>query len=121
MLGDVCWSGHHKEILPRLNGNKILIKGNHDKTAHFKGNLVQVIYDTKMIEVECQRIWLSHYAHRSWNCSFHGSWHLYGHSHGMLEDYGLSTDVGVDCWDFYPVSFEEIKQHMKGKERWRTC
>jgi len=29
-LGDVAWKGH-QEIIPRLNGKKILILGNHDK------------------------------------------------------------------------------------------
>ena len=35
-----------------------------------------------------------------------------GNSHGLLPPYGLSFDVGVDCWDFYPVSLEQVKEKM---------
>jgi calcineurin-like phosphoesterase family protein len=43
--------------------------------------------------------------------------YLYGHSHGNLEDLAtdLSLDVGVDCWNFAPVSYEEIKKKMSEK------
>ena len=41
---------------------------------------------------------------------------LYGHSHGMLpEDHTRTIDVGVDVWDFYPVSIEEVKAKMVRK------
>ena len=40
--------------------------------------------------------------------SHHGAIHLYGHSHGNLPGDSQSCDVGVDCWDFYPVNFDEI-------------
>jgi hypothetical protein len=41
---------------------------------------------------------------RVWNRSHHGSWHLYGHSHGRLPEPPtlLSMDVGVDTHDFRP-------------------
>ncbi|VXC07823.1 conserved hypothetical protein [Chryseobacterium sp. 8AT] len=43
---------------------------------------------------------------------------MYGHSHGTLSDdeMSLSIDVGVDCHNFYPVSYEEIKELMKKKK-----
>jgi len=53
---------------------------------------------------------------RSWPASFHGSWLLYGHSHGRLVDIGKQYDIGVDNNSFYPVSFEQIKEIMKAKE-----
>lgn len=41
---------------------------------------------------------LSHYAHRVWDSSHKGVFHLYAHSHATLEDkpYGKSMDVGID-------------------------
>ncbi len=53
-----------------------------------------------------------------WRSSFRGTWHLYGHSHGHLPDdiHSLSFDVGVDCHDFYPLSYEEVKNRMKQKQ-----
>jgi calcineurin-like phosphoesterase family protein len=64
-----------------------------------------------------QRIDLCHYAFRTWNYSHKGSWHLYGHSHGTLPEIetSLSFDVGVDSWDFYPVSFDEVAAKMATK------
>lgn len=41
------------------------------------------------------------------NQAHRGSWMLYGHSHGNLTDIGGKTiDVGVDCFDYYPVSLD---------------
>jgi calcineurin-like phosphoesterase family protein len=54
------------------------------------------------------RAYLSHYAHRTWRNSVHGAYHFFGHSHGNLPDYGRSTDVGVDCWDFKPVALTTL-------------
>lgn len=55
---------------------------------------------------------------RTWNGSHRGIWQLYGHSHGNLSDdeAALSFDVGVDCHNFYPVSYEEVKGIMKNKK-----
>ena len=57
-------------------------------------------------------ITLCHYAMRSWERSHYATWHLYGHHHGKLPPYGLSFDVGVDCWNFYPVSLDQVKEKM---------
>lgn len=54
-------------------------------------------------------LFCSHYAHRVWPKSHHGSLHLYGHSHGTLPDSGnRSMDVGVDTNKFRPYSLEDI-------------
>jgi len=52
-----------------------------------------------------------------WRGSGRGNWHLYGHSHGTLPDLeeSLSFDVGVDCHDFYPLSYDEVKAIMQHK------
>ncbi len=65
-----------------------------------------------------QDIVMLHYSMRVWNKSHHGSWHLYGHSHGTLPDdpNSLSIDVGVDCHNYQPISYDEIKSIMSKKE-----
>jgi calcineurin-like phosphoesterase family protein len=71
-----------------------------------------------MIQVDGQDIWLNHYPMRSWNRSFHGSWHLYGHVHGRFsaEDaangWMLTKDVGVDACGYRPLSFEALRDYM---------
>ena len=64
-----------------------------------------------------QAIVLFHYAMRVWRNDFRGSWHLYGHSHGNLPDKAdrYAFDIGVDCHDFYPLSYAEVKAIMKTK------
>ena len=108
-LGDFGW-GSVDKLLPifnRLNGKrKILIKGNHDKEG------VKLpwtsIHDMLEVRIDNKIYQLSHYPMRSWNKSFHGARHLFGHCHGTLSPHGLSCDVGVDCWKFSPVSTQQL-------------
>jgi calcineurin-like phosphoesterase family protein len=63
-----------------------------------------------------QDIFLSHYAHRVWNRAHYGVIHLYGHSHSSLPDMNKSGDAGVDNWNFFPVSYDQIKDRFKNVE-----
>lgn len=128
-LGDVglSSSGKLRNILDRLNGKIYLIKGNHEKSAEACHARFEWIKDYHELYIEDdgfekgrQMIVLFHYALREWNASHWGSYHLYGHSHGTLPDHtdSLSFDIGVDCHDFYPLSYEEVKGIMK-KKTWK--
>lgn len=115
-LGDFAWK-YPEIILPELNGQHFLIKGNHDdiKKATKAGFIW--VKDVFGLKVNDLYFWLSHYAHRYWNKSHYGSYHLYGHSHGCAEDnWGRSTDVGVDCWDYKPVHIDQIIEKLKDRE-----
>lgn len=116
-LGDVslCAPARTESILNRLNGKIYLIVGNHEKSVLRKSTTrdrFEWIRDKYELKVGKQLIVLCHYAHRVWNKSHHGSWHLYGHSHGSMEDkaWGKSMDVGVDCWDYKPISYTEVER-----------
>lgn len=111
-LGDFCFSKDPRQIMRRLNGSINLIKGNHDNPKTLNG-LFGWIKDTYMLRVGKHNFWLAHYAHRVWPNSYRGAIHLYGHSHGNLEDNGRSTDMGVDCWDYEPVHIDEIIEMME--------
>jgi len=117
VLGDFCFTrkdGVVENYLRKLNGQVHLVVGNHDSKFVTKSDGFASVRHLDTIRVGNQCIVLCHYAMRVWNKSHHGSWQLYGHSHGQLpDDLGLlSTDVGVDRWNFTPVSFEEIKKMM---------
>lgn len=136
ILGDVSFDklGPTVDALRRLNGNLHLIAGNHDKhmrrRAEFKKCFVWVkdIYTLKVHEpglglhMDTRRIELFHYAMRTWNKAYHGSWHLYGHSHGTLPDdpNSLSFDVGMDCHDYRPISYDEVKEIM-ARKTWKKA
>lgn len=132
-LGDFAFERDENvviNIVKRLNGEKHFIAGNHDKLM-FNERIMKMFQSFRKVPfaeiyVEDdearngrQSITLCHYALRVWNKSHHGSFHLYGHSHGSLPDdeTSRSFDVGVDCWDFYPVSYDQVKQTML-KKKW---
>lgn len=96
----------------RLNGTAIRIKGSHDHDI--KEPYMLVIKPQGLLDEYGEQICITlcHYAMRSWEKSHYASWALFGHHHGMLEPYGLSFDVGVDCWDYYPISLEQVKEKM---------
>lgn len=110
-LGDFCF---HTPIqyLKKLNGKHFLIRGNHD--AHSGLEPFEWVNDTYILKnvVPDFSLFLSHYAHRVWPHSHYGTGHLFGHSHGKLEPYGRSFDVGVDTNNFKPYSLEEILDKM---------
>lgn len=102
----------------RLNGKIHLVRGNHDSmTPGLLESLFESVDDLINIKIDGQNIVLCHYAMRTWKRSHNGAWQLFGHSHGELQDdpTQLSMDVGVDCNNFFPVSFEEIREIMAVK------
>lgn len=129
VLGDVVFFSHEdkiKYVLNRLNGIKRLIWGNHDRKLHkIWQKYFLTVNDILTVNVppelnngkKGQEIVCCHYAMRVWNKSHYGAYHLYGHSHGTLPDdsKALSCDVGVDCWNFTPVSMQQINKHMSKK------
>lgn len=129
ILGDFafCHASQAISILNRLMGEKILIEGNHDR-ALLKDNsfrncfgFIKQLHEVRVPDSDAyrgeQRITLCHYAMRVWDKSHHGSWHLYGHSHGSLpeDNTSLSFDAGVDAQGFKPISYEQVKAKMKLK------
>jgi calcineurin-like phosphoesterase family protein len=134
ILGDFAFRGKD----PIEYRNRIICKdihvvvGNHDREKDFKKYLTQEensygfssVQDVKEI-IHCnQKIFLSHYPHRSWPASHKGSYHLYGHVHSKLNEEDrnskrLTLDVGVDNTANYgkmfgePWSFRELQTLFK--------
>lgn len=114
-----------KAIREQLNGNIILVRGNHDKFQPGQAkDIFDGIYDYLKIRVDDpdsptgrQNIIICHYAMRVWDQSHYGSYMLYGHSHHTLPDdpNALSIDIGVDGHDYSPLSYNEVKNIMLKK------
>lgn len=109
-LGDFCWNKDSDEIRRQLNGLHMFISGSHDKW-------MMDTYFPQILERRFNEYYIvmCHYAMAVWPRSHYNSWHLYGHSHGRFENVGKSIDVGVDCNNYYPFSFNLIKTIMEGK------
>lgn len=119
-LGDFSYRANKSmaSYAKQLNGTIHLVQGNHDPTdKQALADIFESVSDIVSIKIEGVRIVLCHYAMRTWDRSHHGSWHLYGHSHGSLQEdpTSLSFDIGVDCHDFYPLSFKEVQEYMNLK------
>ncbi len=124
-LGDFCIGSKARVLVHRkqIRCRKIVaLSGNHDKEARKLTEEFSWLNNLAEISVNGQPIVLCHYAMRVWNRSHHGSWHLYGHSHGRLPELptSLSMDVGVDTHDFRPWHYDEISRLMTARAKARS-
>lgn len=125
VLGDVSFlpAIETDRILSLLNGKIHLIRGNHDKKAKLNYGRFASVNDLLGLKInekgeKGQYIVMCHYALKVWEHRHHGAWHIFGHSHGSLPDdpYSKSIDIGVDCHDYKPVSFQELRAIMDRKQ-----
>ena len=110
-LGDFgfCGSTKAKEILNQLNGQIILVKGNHDYDSTLK--LFDEVYPQLHINIENKSIYLNHFPFASFpdNC-----FQLFGHLHSNSEIYSKNQyDVGVDNNNYKPISWKQIEEINK--------
>ena len=133
VLGDFIWKAATNEavsIIRRLNGQIILIKGNHDRFLHnaaAKKALAGIKdYDDICVILEdgtTRRCILSHYFIPFYNGHRYQAIHLHGHSHFTEESaeenritaelnekgYDLKIyNVGCMYWNYTPVTLDEI-------------
>lgn len=94
-----------KYLLRKLNGQKIFIKGNHDRRSVLKRS-GQQWHDIKTDKIKGHPVVFCHYAFHTWPGQGSGTFHLHGHSHGSLKPYGRRLDIGLD--NYYNL-FGEFK------------
>lgn len=141
-LGDFGWGGYKefKNIRDQLNGEIILIKGNHDfkngcqsKTQF--NTLFKLTTQQLFIEIEGRKILLNHNPFLCYGGTYRDPkglvYQLFGHVHSGKNAKGKDIDrlkflfptqydVGVDNNDYTPISWEEVngkieKQLLKSK------
>lgn len=139
-LGDFGFGSKamNEAVLCRLNGEKLFMPGNHDrslrnstiwrevwKQARFKqGAEIVVPHEAGL---QPRRLWIAHYPQDAWQGSDAGVVvHLHGHLHGSdargrCPPMSGRLDVGVDAWDFRPVlaqhavaAARQLMRHYKG-------
>jgi calcineurin-like phosphoesterase family protein len=119
-LGDFIMGPSIDVELPRIRSTikcKTIhkLRGNHnkyDKWSELK-SLFTTFQDYLELKYKSKFIVLCHYPFRSWNHMNQGSLHFHGHTHQQIGN-GRMLDVGVDCWNFKPISIEQaIDECMK--------
>lgn len=123
ILGDVAFmSGSDAgRMVNRLNGTKILIRGNHDrktlKDATFFNAFAEV-HEYLDINYDGHKIVMFHYPIAEWDQMHRGALHFHGHLHGGvsgLEKY-RAMDVGMDSTGEICVSMEYAIGRIKNNE-----
>jgi calcineurin-like phosphoesterase family protein len=96
------------ELLGLLHGRKHLIVGNNDGPATLAAEGWESVQAYAELHVDGHDLVLCHYAFRTWKNMGRGWIDLHGHSHGKLKPQTRQFDVGVDAWDYRPVSLENV-------------
>lgn len=113
-------------VLERLKGNQHLILGNHCSIVRKNRSVISKyfhsIQDMRELKVGNKKIILCHYPMRSWNSSNYGAFMLHGHTHGALEPYGRSVDVGIDSefitgrYEGRPFHIDEVSTYLRTRD-----
>ena len=132
-LGDVIFYGSDKAdaLIQGLNGHKIVMRGNHDKGLHrLKGYGFEEAYNNLQLTLSNGlEVNLSHYPYKEHyvddpyfkpkllarSLADDGKWLLCGHVHEKWKKINKMVNVGVDVWDFKPVSENEIVSYIEAE------
>ncbi len=140
VMGDFHLGGNKnlKEIVSRLNGHKILFRGNHDAPAKL---MVEAGFDrieeNEVIKLpDGTKVFGSHFPYyptlddraaaiiagvemdtrylhkRIWRRD-QDMWLIHGHVHQAWQVFDRQLNVGVDVWDYKPVPVETLIKIIK--------
>lgn len=129
-LGDFAWGGYEgwKKIREQLNGDIILIKGNHDQknmSSTAEQELFQYVTWQMLIEIEGRKVLLNHFPFLCYAGVYREPkklvYSLHGHVHLKKEnpmgediervlkyEFPTQYDVGVDFNDYSPISWLDL-------------
>ncbi len=100
------------ETLARLNGRKHLIVGNHDSRKVVASPLWESVKPYQDLKITYRgnlvRAVLCHYPIQDWRWRPRGGLHFHGHVHDGFAQTSQRVDVGVDSWNYRPVSLGQL-------------
>jgi calcineurin-like phosphoesterase family protein len=118
-LGDFCFKGKSDfwTYYPKLNGQKVFVKGNHDRNNGTNTHITHLVIDIGDTQYLCTHVPPQHpreipefidiclcgHVHEKW---------LYK----KLDD-KILLNVGVDVWNFYPITIREIERTISKIKR----
>jgi calcineurin-like phosphoesterase family protein len=139
-VGDFNFSTPHesKLLLARMNGFKVLVRGNHDQRG--SANKFDICVDEMTLRIATKLVTVKHYPLR-WADGTHleeiaqkerdgvapprylhfypedlGQYHIHGHTHSTEQFTENQIHVGVDAWDYKPVSISTIGNYITQRE-----
>lgn len=109
-----------------LHGRIILVRGNHDKKidAVIKRMRFEDVVENVIVEIDGVRCWLNHYplVEDDEDREYHGKRHLVrpeapgefdlalcGHIYQKWTTFGGCVNVGVDRWNYTPISVADAR------------
>lgn len=121
-------------VLNRMNGFKVLVRGNHDKRS--TSNKFDLCVNEMTMVIAGKVVTLKHYPLK-WKRWSHlrerftkwmkkvpdpsymerrpedkGQLHIHGHTHSTEKFNENQIHVGVDAWNYYPASVKELAKYM---------
>lgn len=133
VLGDVAMGTITESLanVHHLRGRKVLVAGNHDRCWHGHGERAEawvdryleagfdeIVQGSTTTEVAGVPVLVCHFPYEGdshdedrftqHRPADHGGWLLHGHVHERWQVHGRQINVGVDVWDWQPVTDEEL-------------
>lgn len=131
----VCWLGDcalgsvekAKATMGRLNGRRILVLGNHDRTAGVMAGLgFELVMREAVIRISGRTCRLHHYPYAPPRNNSRekrqqhrhpvrrkGEVLIHGHTHTNDKAHDGMIHVGVDAWDYRPVPYEAVAELVR--------
>lgn len=115
----------HKGFMDRLNGRKILIRGNHDQSvAKMLALGFNEVHNSLLVRLDDDGNTVSdggrlvYFAHVPTGTAPEYDIWICGHVHTAWKRSGNIINAGVDVWDYKPVTFRELLQAAETHATW---
>ena len=117
-----------------LTGKVVFIEGNYERDGKTRVSMSLVeVYSDKPIYIGTKddggvhEYVLGHEPSKVMKLSSESIFGLFGHIHGRQRIKSFGIDVGVDCWNYTPVSLDDVqfyenavRKHLYDDEVWKT-
>jgi calcineurin-like phosphoesterase family protein len=117
-IGDFAFGDKNNipSIVSRLNGQKILVLGNHD--YHRSGNVLKQItsagfaamYNELYAEIDGHKVYFRHIPNMEFKPNESATYHICGHVHTEFNKVGNILNAGVDVCGYIPQSIDWLIQ-----------